>query len=495
MPLTKEEHQEILRQKKEAKTLLEFFPSKAGLAKRNIHTEIKEQQDKIDLMIDKWHEIEGVIKIGHGVSRTSIDKYGGYLRSIHNRSINAYKYDAKDEEDRIRKEERKIKLIETNRKHILVAKECKENIEKFLELQRNPLIVVKDTNKLAGLQWNVYYLHFRKNDQTKEPLLCRAHIIIDDNDNVLFVNVEPDGGDNYVGVFKPDIDMGQGIITFNLSGQKKGSTVHIKVFCDRKKQPILIGQYNCYVDTRIMAGDILFEFAETRSELKKVGSYSFVEGSDTFSNEKDINPIIREFFALTSENYHQVFKHIDTLEKLKGKMDSYFPFRDKPSLFIEKPKPEVMIAAPMSTSISSSNEELFEPVFKTLKEKLPKIEVTAEKIFDDNGHPLFIDNLKQLRTKRFFILIMPDISKLSFSHIQFAMAISMSKHVFIVCCKNDLSETMQTLEHLGLIKIFPITYDFFGEWQEISKSIVNEIKYHLPIELDGFMNTSYAGIH
>jgi|GEM_PF-6236923 len=483
MPLDQKDIEEIESLKSEARELLEFFPSHTGLVKRDIITEILEHEARIDLEIKIWKDKFGKSIIGHGVSKTAIRQIGNALETIFNRQISVYT------EGNVIKENNKT------RTWIAKAKECKVSIEGFLAEKKNPLKEEKESNKLSGLQWNVYYLHFRANDLSKEPLLCRARILIDENDKVTFENIFPDGSKNYHGDFTPDIDMGTGIITFNLEGEVKGSTSHIKVFCDQKTQPILLGQYNCFVKNRIMSGDVLFEFAKTKEDLKNVGSFSFIERTESFQNKDDINPIIRDYFALSIQNYHQVFTNVDSLETLKAKMDNYDSFKNKQSLFLEKPTPEVMLAAPSFMSGGGSNEDLYNAVIKTFEEYLPKIKVTPEKIFDKDDHPLFLDNLELLRTKRFFILIMPEINKLSFSHIQFAMAISLSKNVFIICRTQDVSKTIKELERLQLIKIFPIEYDFFEEWPKISKKVVEEIKYNLPNNLDGVMDIKYAGIH
>ncbi|MBL7681767.1 MAG: hypothetical protein JNK00_00285 [Flavipsychrobacter sp.] len=448
-------------------------------ARDYILKEIKKHEESINLTIHDWKRREGKPS-KPGVGRTTIYGIIASLERICSSHV----------DERFSPEIAQNWLIEF-RKEIEHANSIKSEIEAFLALPNNPYASSK--NDLSACSWNIYFLYFRDGKDKNEPLIGRGTLTINKENKVLLTNTSQDSSVDYNGRYIPDNDMSNGITTFNLESDEKGRRLHIKVHCMGRTQEIMVGQYCTYENSRIAMGDLLFEKIMPGERPKTKGVFSFVNNQDEFNL---IHPTIKNFFSLKNYNYQQVFQNVDTLDKLQAKIDSHNRFDNKRSNFLEKSVPEAMVAS----SNSSMNDETLARVVDDLGKCFQgKVTFTTDKIFDENERPNPLANLKKLRTKRFFIIILTEVNKLSFSHIQLGLALAYCKHVIVVCKPDLISKTIKELRNNRLVKMIYFKDDFFKEWDEqdssLKSDLISELKDNLPKNLDGYMDSSYSYVH
>ena len=346
-------------------------------------------------------------------------------------------------------------------------------------------------HNLDGLICYAYFLYY-PSGRNHEALLGCANLSVGKNNIAEFKNTGLTGSVNYQGPAQPYLDMDHGIIIFDLESDKHGRKLHIKAFCEEKEQQVMLAMFTTYEDNRVQSGTILLfnPNAKVDGDTKTLklleemtrdisgvpGCYNFLSKSDEF---KKIPPVIRDFFRLRNNNYHRVFKEVDTLLKLEEKINAYEPHEHKNTWFLEKEKPEIFIASPI---LGSPNDN--DSLFKTIVDDLNNEPNFAERLYinysdKDSGYNKDggmepIKNLEYLKSVRVFILFLEEMQQASFSLVQLGWALSYSKQVILVYKKDCISERILALDkHI----LFPV--EFTGKltpelWRKKLKSKVAE---------------------
>lgn len=381
-------------------------------------------------------------------------------------------------------------------------------IIEFLDLKDEEVLGICGKNMLPEGMWYAYFLVYQDDDkyledEDKEPSLGRGVLSIGSFQykkqycTVEFLVTQFEDNVSYYGLYKAHFDIEPGIVEFNLEADSKGRELHIKVFYDNKneKQDIVVGQFTTFDRRRIQNGTILLHKTadiDTNKIKDVTGQYSYTRNPAEFNS---IPPAIREFFALKSQNYHRVLKGIYDIDSLKLKIKKYTFYKDKNALFLEKVMPEMLVVTPISSVSADYDETFVNGILSDLQSKYENvlsIEANTEnKNYGNKGNPVPIENLKQLQTKRFFVLILEHVDKMSYSFVQFGWALAFCKEVILVCKESSVSETIlgffKVKEHNPKEQLFTIiTYNdtLAHAWEtHLFNDLCEVINQHLPPSL------------
>lgn len=356
-------------------------------------------------------------------------------------------------------------------------------IEKVLSYSNTEIIAntksitTQDKNSLSGCKWEVYYLYYNKELYGREMILCKGVVEVGDffelgkHFNVQFKT--PDIGNNvtYFGNYESLIKESEGIIIFNFESLFKGRKLHIKVYCRESSQQVLLGYFNTFEDLRIVSGKIMFYLPEG-AKLLKPCHYSYVNNITEYSQ---LEQTIVDYLLYRNISFHGTFNDAGTINKLKKRISTYSVYRNKHSLFLEKPIPELLILSPQKGSLEpSSIGDTLELIQNDLIKQFPKNKLKVKLNMDndflvgrdyitEDSQNLFlpIENLESINSKRFVILFIDNVDKLSYSFLAFGWALAHCKVAILVCKEGSVSDTIINFNSLqekdALIKIF--TYD------------------------------------
>lgn len=371
-------------------------------------------------------------------------------------------------------------------------------IDKYFEASRKVVgedPIHRNNTNLSGSMWRVYFLNYRRRDlyqrgeQYKEPLLGIGIISIDNNidqsakPSVSLKNTGIDSSADYIGKYTSFITIDNGILVFDMHVPTEPKrNLHIQLSCQDKNQEIMLGGYLSYEAGSIQLGKIIFHRMEDEDSELSPNCYSIYSNNELF---KDINDTIIEYLTLRYKNYHKIESDIRTIKDLKDALHADMEFEERNSKFLEKPIPEIFIAAPITGS-NGFDESLLSTVRDDIQSEFGEDQVNV--IFDKRGYnwleyddvPLPMQYLKSFKTKRFFILFLDDFEKFSFSFLQMGYALGFCKYIVLVHKKGVISDTVRNIEDLKLFTRFSYD-DLKDEWgNSVSKDLFRYIKGRLP---------------
>ena len=100
-------------------------------------------------------------------------------------------------------------------------------------------------------------------------------------------------------------------------------------------------------------------------------------------------------------------------------------------------------------------------------------------------------DIEKLQRTRFFVLILDEVEKLSYSHMQLGIAITVSKVVVLIGRKNMMSNTIKELREAVIQKIIvddlKEDFDFEQDSHLVIQELSSIIKQNLPTSLGGYI--------
>lgn len=376
---------------------------------------------------------------------------------------------------------------------LLPEKRSKNHLEDF-ELNRRKgegfIFLVQEYFKIidsGALGNRTFYFYFLDISRHKEPVLGRAVLKTSINKTATVENIKGPYSVDYEGFYSYLSDT---VLFFDLQNPTGGSyshttnkRLHIKVRCDNPNLELLFGSYNTFDRGRIFTGSVVLkQLDEKEAQNPKPLTLSAWENREAFE-KTDKN--IRQYLSLKNRNYHKVPEHIPNTETLSEYLDNYNLMKNRNQKFLELRRPRIFIATPNSSLLTSNGnwDELQEDsateenleldkhsqqvkrIASSLIEEFPNNQIVyKDRLFDkkeglenyeisdvDHHRPPRI-GFKLLQRSRYFVLILPQTTKASLALVQLGWALSFTKNILLIYCKQSISHRLRALDGLGVEK-------------------------------------------
>lgn len=326
------------------------------------------------------------------------------------------------------------------------------------------IVKIKNTNeasslgeelKKAGcLVWYLYFLHFVDDGHDrKKPKIARTNLrVFHDGNNerinrgkVTLENLKEDSNSrNYEGEWEQLADCK--VYIFNLwqpSEDEKERHLHFKVKFPNGRKRILFGSYSTYDTDDLYSGSLVFERIDEKGVLtdniKPPLAISYDENPKDF---EEIDESVIEYLSLARDNHLFTDGPLGSFNELKKWVETENPFSLCERRFFDYSKPRLFIACPQ-TSLKETDDRhknLIEKLEKDLREKYESnLDITVKNQKGVSGELSSFENLKYLQRTKYFILILDEVKKATFSLVQLGWAMAYCKHILVFYKDNTVS--------------------------------------------------------
>ena len=370
----------------------------------------------------------------------------------------------------------------------------KSNISKIEELNKVPCYnyaknFIQSAKELyeeiygknfAPSNWKMYFLNVGDSKPKHLRLGCCLLKVYSPN-KIDLITPDPDDK-NYEGKYKILRKDKYSVYFFDLKTFSEKKRLHLKIRLCSGDDKIILGSYSTYYDDddKIVTGSIVLEKISDLTLENEENIPKFLSAIDGRKDFEKVKWQIRNFLSLKKLNYSKVpQKAVINLKGLEEFVNS-LPKGDSASVekrFLELKKPIIYISTPQTSmedyysdlqngkkmtvderqelerkhSLIKKKKNVVLNIVKKLKyeyeEKADKFKVIFENTDIEEMKP--IESIKYLEKTRYFILIMPPTSKISFSIIQLAYSITLAKNIFFAYEGNIISERIKSLKELN----------------------------------------------
>ena len=316
---------------------------------------------------------------------------------------------------------------------------------KFIEVAKT-FIAESGRDNFVDKKWFFYFLSVAER-KSKHLKIARALLETSIGNVAELENVVDGFSKDYSGTYEI-IKGNRKVIYFDLKDDPVNTTreLHIKAVYMNPNDEIMLGTYTTYDEQFVYSGLIVLhqitneKFSE--DEMKPI-LCSYRLNSKAFIA---IPEAIKQYLSLKKRNYRSVPRTVPSLDELQVYLDEYVPLKNKKNRFLELEIPRVYLATPQGSSKQNgSSEKVGQPqnVDKLILEiegalKNEKVQLISKQT--NSNMPASdlksIDSLKLLKRTRFFILVITNVNKASYSLVQLGWALAHCKYIMLIY--NDL---------------------------------------------------------
>lgn len=332
------------------------------------------------------------------------------------------------------------------------------NIESSKDLDEFNLVKIKAQELLKHLKnyltycskneftHNRYYVYFLYLD-SKEPQIGRGVLIINpkksiSDKNVVFQNV-PDGkSSNYKGSSQQFQDR---VLFLSLQANDSERNLHIELTYKKPSQDILLGSYSTFENNHIVRGSLVLQLIKKDNQnlIKPLPTLSsFRKNSKEFFK---IHKVIRRYLSLQLYNYHKTPEITPTLKGLSEFFMEHNYNEKAYQRFLEIKKPILFISSP-NTSLNNEKAKIHEQSIQYITEELKKI---RQDIKIESLHKGQTKTLEILRNTRYFVLVIDEVEKASFSLVQLGWALFFCKYIILFYRTGTISDELRYIDSIN----------------------------------------------
>ena len=317
----------------------------------------------------------------------------------------------------------------------------------------------EELKKSKTLVWYLYFLHFVEDGRgRKKPKIARTNLFVYPDGSVKLKNLKKDSNSrNYEGNWE-QLD-GCKVYSFNLcqpSEKVKERHLHFKVKFPNGRKRILFGSYTTYDTDDVYSGSLLFERIDEKSvlngDIKPPLAISYDENPKEF---KEFNKYVIEYLSLARDNHLFTDGPLGNFKELKRWMETENPFSLSERRFFDYPIPRLFIACPQTSlrADDDEHEKFVNKLASDLKTQFKDVlEITIKQKKDENGEMSSRENLKYLQRTKYFILILNDVDKATFSMVQLGWAMAHCKNILVFYKPETVSSRFIDTKRLGFSK-------------------------------------------
>ncbi|KAB8154271.1 hypothetical protein EZY14_007485 [Kordia sp. TARA_039_SRF] len=345
------------------------------------------------------------------------------------------------------------------------------NSQRFIEYAEKYILdkEIEKKNQLTEVKyWYLYFLEIGT-IQEKCPKLGRGVLVMHNKKHVTLKIPDNDPINDYEGEFS---QLNSHVGFFDLDTLEKDENnkpriikkLHVKIYFGTLEDEIIIGSYNTY-DKRIYTGALVLERIKDESLLnneeklnQKVMFLSRRENSIEFFDNVHIS--IKSYLSSKLKNIRQAPK---TIVQNKAGLESFVEseFEKEPSIndienrFLELEKPIAFIAYPQKSLKDREDNIEIKNFITAIPSKIEawfnkEIDVFTEGSFEaDPARTRPLKTLKFLEKSRYFIILLPETDRISYSIIQLGWALKSSKYILLISEKETISQRLEKLTYVN----------------------------------------------
>jgi len=341
--------------------------------------------------------------------------------------------------------------------------------------------------KIGGSSFapRIWYFYFLDVGDTNRdyPKLGRG-LLSTTKDNKAVLKIPDRYDDDYTGDFNY---IGDNVIFFDMWGNERKKRLHIKINFRQAEDDIMVGSYSTF-DRRIYTGSLVLE--QLTNEFVDLNELepTFLSKVDNPQDFKEVKSAIKEYLAVKKQNHHKVPRmpaiDIDGLSRFLNAYPKPQP-KNIEDRFLELESPIVFISAPQTSikgdsKMVKAKKKVIKGILDDLKTELEKHDEYQVKYEDTDIQESYkmmkpFDCLRMLERTRFFILILTETEKASFSLIQLGWAIGLCKNVLFIYEGDIVSERLKSLEAINSNFIPKNRKDIIKQRNRIYRDIVSYI--------------------
>lgn len=353
-----------------------------------------------------------------------------------------------------------------------------DRIRQFLKVSQLYLEeMVKD--KFSNKTWLFYFLHFGGQHEG-DPQLARTILRTKTNNRAEFQNLsvlEDVYSEDHFGTYTFLTD---DVAFFDLKAKHSNKVLHIKTAFRSVEDEIMLGNYTSFDRQRVYSGTVVMQSIPEGLIAQKKLTPALLSHRNRPSEYGEVHYGIKSYLRLKSQNYNLVPKPIPTLNGLRDFTEAHPVISNTEKRFLEREKPLVFVATPQTAIIDDAK-----PEKSSVGRLIERINVVVE---DNNCELLHLtdsyetlkvmEGMKALKATRFFIIIIDDITKASFSVLQLGWSLAFVKRVKVIYKEGTVSEKFQALDQLGvqMTSYTDLNEDFDNILSNVASFIITDMQ-------------------
>ncbi|MCO6359206.1 hypothetical protein BXY85_1688 [Roseivirga pacifica] len=313
-------------------------------------------------------------------------------------------------------------------------------------------LVKSESQSIKYHYWHFNFLHVTPpGGADKRPKIARTLLKVSNSPKeAVLINLEDPQSEDYQGRYD---EIGKsGVYAFDLWNKKRNRKLYFKIHFPNTKYRVVIGAYTTFDSEKIYSGRIVLRRidSQNKDDLKSV-----LLGRDVTSGfDSIVDHSIQEFLSQRDKNYLMVPNSNGTLNGIKAKTKDSGPFQHIERRFFDFENPRLFLACPILTAQHSSREiDILQDLQTELKTGFPNLIVDLNernrRHLQDQENEFRLINLEsfeKLQGTRFFVIIIEETQKSSFSLVELGFALAKCKYVLILHKAGTVSKKIEELK-------------------------------------------------
>ncbi len=314
-------------------------------------------------------------------------------------------------------------------------------------------------------EWFFHYLSIVDVEEDREPQIVRTVLQMYKTGKAVLYNKEHLKGEDYNG-FWWNIESSN-VFSFTLTNNSKSRELHFKFSWPEQERDLVVGAYLTYDKNRIYTGALVmskrerFHLLDQTSLTNKTKRQQALQTltlskKSSGKDRKQINEQIQKYLSLKKWNYYKVPQRFKTIAGMKSFLNEIKSFSDRDDLFFETEKPRIFISFPQ-TALELDKNQFFN--------RQDRINLYIKKIQDTFTNDFVVENrslnkvdpnlnvtkshLIKLYKTKYFILVLRQLTQVSFSLLELGFALDKCKFIYIIYNKKIVSSRFDALRNFG----------------------------------------------